>query len=107
MYLLDDSKCAAGPLAHAPAVGLNDDRRRPGRIHEMNPALIPLLRNPVEVVIVDDIISAPPGAIKAALQEISWIWALLAAWLTIVEAIRLVTGNGALIALVRIYLCDS
>ena len=52
MYLLDDSKCAAGPIAPTPAVGLDHDRRRPGRIHEMNPALIPLLRNPVEVVIV-------------------------------------------------------
>ena len=100
MYLLDDSKWAAGPLAPAPAVGLNDDRRRPGRIHEMNPALIPLLRNPVEVVIVDDIISAPPGAIKAALQEMLWVCALLAALLTTVAAIKLVTGYGPLLALV-------
>jgi hypothetical protein len=102
MYLLDESKCAAGPLA--PAVGLNDDRRRPGRIHEMNPALIPLLRNPVDVMIADDIISAPPGAIKAALQKMSWIWVLLVAWLSIVEAIRLVTGNGSLIALLGVLL---
>jgi hypothetical protein len=101
MYLLDDSKCAAVPVA--PAVGLDDDRRRPGRI-EINPAFIPLLRNPVELVIVDDIISAPPGAIKAALQEILWIWALLIAWLTIVEVIRLVTGNSSLIALVGVLL---
>ena len=77
-----------------------NDRRRPGRIHEMNPALIPLLRNPVEVVIVDDTISAPPGAVKAALQETSWICALLAALLTIVSAIKLVTGYGPLLALV-------
>jgi hypothetical protein len=62
------------------------------------------LRNPAEVVIVDEIISAPPGAIKAALQEISWIWALLVAWLSIVEAIRLVTGHGSLIALVWVLL---
>jgi hypothetical protein len=104
MYLLDDSKCAAGPIAPTPAVGLDHDRRRPGRIHEMNPALIPLLRNPVEVVIVNDIISAPPGAINAALQKTSWIWVLLVAWLSIVEAIRLVTGNGSLIALLGVLL---
>jgi hypothetical protein len=104
MYLLDDSRCGAGPFAPAPAGGPNDERRRPGRSHEINPALIPLLRNPAEVVIVDEIISAPPGAIKAALQEISWIWALLVAWLSIVEAIRLVTGHGSLIALVWVLL---
>jgi hypothetical protein len=42
------------------------DRRRPGRIHDMSPALIPLLRSPAEGLIAGDLVPIDRFQIVAA-----------------------------------------
>jgi hypothetical protein len=94
------------PVAPARQTELVTDRRRPDRIHDVSPALIPLLRNPAGVAVVDDIVPMP-GAIEAALQGIRlflsslgvWIWASLGVGISTAVTVWFVTGHGSSIAL--------
>ena len=43
------------PVAPARQVEIVKDRRRPGRIHNVNPNLIPLLRNPTAGLVAGDL----------------------------------------------------
>jgi hypothetical protein len=103
MYALRVSECAD---ALAEPVPLAEDRRRSGRPRYISPALIPLLRNPVGVAIVDDATPAP-RAIEVVRQRIlspwasfaRWAWVSLGAWISTVTAIRLATGNVSWVAL--------
>jgi hypothetical protein len=64
------------PVAPAHRTELIKDRRRLGRIHDVNPALIPLLRDAATVAIVDnfgpisvaDVIVPTPGVVEVALR---------------------------------------
>jgi hypothetical protein len=78
------------------------DRRRPDRIHDVSPALIPLLRNPAGVAVVDDLVPMP-RAIAVALQGIVlflgsfsvWTWASLGAGISTAIAVWFATGHGS------------
>jgi len=98
------------PLIGAPAAGVDQpwpdkDRRRPGRIQNVNPALIPLMRNAAGVPILDDIGQRPIAIDYARLRTLliravssTPTWGFIALWLVIAAALRLVTGRGTWIA---------
>jgi hypothetical protein len=75
--LLDDSSCMIShimnsidaPVAPVDQVGLLKDRRRPGRIHDVSPALIQLLRNPPGVPVVDDSVPMPEANEVASREQ--------------------------------------
>jgi hypothetical protein len=94
------------PIAPARQTELVTDRRRPDRIHDVSPALIPLLRNPAGVAVVDDLVPMP-GAIAVALQGIVlflgsfsvWTWASLGVGISTAMTVWVATGHGSWIAL--------
>jgi hypothetical protein len=101
-----DDHCIDAPVAPVLQAELIKDRRRPDRIHDVSPALIPLLRNPAGVAVVDDIVPMP-GAIVAALHGIRlflgslgvWIWASLGVVISTAITVWFATGHGLWIAL--------
>jgi hypothetical protein len=52
--------------APARQAGTGKDRRRPGRIHDVSPALIPLLRNPMAGLVSGDLVPIDRLQIAAA-----------------------------------------
>jgi hypothetical protein len=50
-----DSQLIGAQAAPAHQAEIIKDRRRPGRIHDVNPALIPLLRNPTAGLVAGDL----------------------------------------------------
>jgi hypothetical protein len=101
-----DDHCVDAPVAPAHQTGLVTDRRRPGRVNDVSPALIPLLRNPAGVAVADDLVPMP-GAIVVALQEIRhfwgslgiWIWASLGGGISTGVTVWFATGHGSWIGL--------
>ncbi len=53
-------------VAHARQAETIKDRRRPGRIHNVNPALIPLVRNPTAGRVAGDLVPIDSFQIAAA-----------------------------------------
>jgi hypothetical protein len=105
MYALLEPRQSDASVEPAPVSEFTRDRRRPGRIQNVSPALVPLLRNAAELPIADDSIRAP-GPISAALRSIRLLWLslgmyLLASlgWAGIIATIWCVTGNISWIAL--------
>jgi hypothetical protein len=100
-----DDHCIDAPVAPVLHAELIKDRRRPDRIHDVSPALIPLLRNPAGVAVVNDIVPVP-GAIMAALQGIrlvfgsfgEGIWASLGVGISTAITVWFATGHGSWIA---------
>ena len=99
MYELDDLHCVDAPVAPASPIELSEERRRPGRLQHVNPTLIPLLRSPAEVAIVEDTVQAQ-SVIKAALRRLSpwaaleiWVWTSSGVWISTIAAIWLLTGK--------------
>jgi hypothetical protein len=94
------------PVAPADHSWTGKDRRRPGRIQNVNPALIPLLRNAAEARVRGDIVRDHPGVIEYARRRALLVgaalraspWRLIALWIVITAAVRLVTGHGSWIA---------
>ena len=105
MYALLEPRQSDTSADPAKVVAFNRDRRRPGRIENVSPALVPLLRNAAELPIANDRIRAP-GPIKAALQSIRLLWLSLGmyflaslGWAGLIATIWVVTGNVSWIAL--------
>ena len=112
---LQDDHYIDAPVAPARKTELIKDRRRPGRIHDVSPALIPLLRNAATLAIVDDIDPIPladvivpmPGAIEVALQENRLFGDSLGIWpgvslgigIFTAATVWFATGHGSSIAL--------
>ena len=100
-----DDHCIDAPVTPAHQTALIKDRRRPDRIHDVSPALIPLLRNPAGAVVVDDTVLVS-GPIVVALQGIRvvlgsfgiWIWASLVVGISTAMAVWFATGHGSWIA---------
>jgi hypothetical protein len=93
------------PVAPALQVERITDRRRPGRVHDVSPALIPLLRNPGGVAVVDDIVAitegnevAPQGISRIAGSAGIWTWTSWEAGILTAAAFWFVTGHGSSIA---------
>jgi hypothetical protein len=94
------------PVALARQTELVTDRRRPDRIHNVSPTLIPLLRNPAGVAVVDDLVLMP-GTIAVDLEGIRpflglfrvWIWASLAVGISTALTVWVATGHGLWIGL--------
>jgi hypothetical protein len=97
-------------LIDAPAVGVDQswpgkDRRRPGRVQNVNPALIPLLRSAADVPISEDV-GQRLRAIDYARRRTLLIravaststWGCIALCMVMAAVIRLVTGHGSWIA---------
>jgi len=97
-------------LIDAPAAGADHswagkDRRRPGRVQNVNPALIPLLRSAADVPILEDV-GQRPRAIDYARRRTLLIrampststWGCIALCMVMAAVIRLVTGHGSWIA---------
>ena len=101
-----DDHCIDAPVAPVLQAELIKDRRRPDRIHDVSPALIPLLRNPAGVAVVDDFVPMP-GTIAVALEGIRpflgsfrvWIWASLAVGISTALTVSIATGHGLWIGL--------
>jgi hypothetical protein len=101
-----DDHCVDAPVAPAHQTGRVTDRRRPDRMHDVSPALIPLLRNPAGVAVVDDLVPMQ-GAMVVALQGIRdfsaslglWIWASLGIGISTAITVWFATGHGSWIAL--------
>lgn len=101
-----DDHCIDAPVAPARKAEIVNDRRRPGRIHNVSPALVPLLRSPTGGTVIDDIVPMP-GAIAVALQDIrlvwgslgAWIWASLGAGTSTAMTIWFATGHGTWIGI--------
>ena len=104
------SVCQDYHLIDAPAAGADNswtgkDRRRPGRIQNVNPALIPLLRNAAEVPVPEDVVPKPRVAeytrrrtrLIGASSCVS-PWGLMGLLIVMAVAIRLVTGHDSWIA---------
>jgi hypothetical protein len=104
MYIHGDHIDA--PIAPAHEAALIRDRRRPGRIHDVSPELIPLLRTSSEVRVGDDIVPVP-GGIESALRGTRpywgwlrvWHWASLGIAISTVATAWFVTGHGSWIIL--------
>ena len=94
------------PAAPARQTEFVTDRRRPDRIHNVSPALIPLLRNPAGVAVVDDLVLMP-GTIAVTLPGIRpflgsfkvWIGASLVVGISTALTVWLATGDGSWIGL--------
>jgi hypothetical protein len=101
-----DDHCIDAPIAPARQEEIVKDRRRPGRIHDVSPALIPLLRNQARVAVADDIVPVP-GAIVAPRQGIRsslgllrlWISASLGIGISTAMTVWFVTGHGTWVGL--------
>jgi hypothetical protein len=101
-----DDHCIDAPVTPAHPTALIKDRRRPDRIHDVSPALIPLLRNPAGAAVVDNIVLVS-GPIVVELQGIRvfwgslevWIWASLVVGIFTAIAVWFATGHGSWIAL--------
>jgi hypothetical protein len=103
------------PVAPARKAQLIKDRRRLDRIHNVSPALIPLLRNAATLAIVGDIGTIPvvgvigpmPGAINVALLKNRHFGGSLAIWsgaslgigILTATTVWFATGHGSSIAL--------
>jgi hypothetical protein len=103
------------PVAPSTKAELIKDRRRLDRIHNVNPTLIPLLRNAATLAIVDDIDAIPvagvigpvPRAIEVALLENRHFWGSLGIWpgaslgigIFTAATVWFVMGHGSSIAL--------
>ena len=85
-----------------PRLRWNSARSAAGQdaFRHVNPALIPLLRNPAGIAIVEDSVQAR-SVIKAALQRLIspwaglefWVWASSGVWISTIAAIWLFTGK--------------
>jgi hypothetical protein len=111
----EDDHYIDAPVALARKAQLIKDRRRLDRIHNVSPALIPLLRNAAALAIVDDIGTIPvagvigpiPGAIMVALLENRHFWGSLRIWsgaslgigIFTAATVWFATGHGSSIAL--------
>jgi hypothetical protein len=108
--LLDDSSCMIShimnsidaPVAPVDQVGLLKDRRRPGRIHDVSPALIQLLRNPPGVAVVDDSVPMPEANEVASRSNRLfsstsgiWTWVSLGVGMSTAAIVWFATGHGS------------
>jgi hypothetical protein len=110
-----DDRYIDAPVAPARKAQLIKDRRRLDRIHNVSPALIPLLRNAATLAIVDDIGTIPvagvigpmPGATNVALLKNRHFGGSLAIWsgaslgigIFMATTVWFATGHGSSIAL--------
>jgi hypothetical protein len=105
MHALLEPRHSDASVDPTPVVEFIRDRRRPGRIQNVSPALVPLLRNAAELPIRDDDIRAP-GPLQPAVRGIRLLWLSLGlyflaslGWAGIIATIWFVTGNVSWIAL--------
>jgi hypothetical protein len=66
MYDVQDSHRIDAPAAPERQAEIVEDRRRPGRIHDVSPTLIPLLRNPRVGLAAGDLVPIDRFQIAAA-----------------------------------------
>jgi hypothetical protein len=101
-----DNHLITDPVVDGNQPWTGKDRRRPGRIQNVNPTLIPLLRNSAEIPTPDDIVPDHPEAFEYARRKALLVcaalrvspWRLIALWIVITTAIRFMTGHGSWIA---------
>jgi hypothetical protein len=96
-----DYHCFDVPVAPAHQSGIIKDRRRPGRVHDASPALVPLLRKPASMGVVDDIVHMP-GAAEVARQGTRRFGGSLGVGIFTAATVWFLTGHGSSIALAAV-----
>jgi len=66
MYDFRDSNCIGAQTAPRRQAETVEDRRRPGRIHDVSPAIIPLLRSPTAESVAGNLVPLDSFQIAAA-----------------------------------------
>jgi hypothetical protein len=79
MYDVQDSHRIDAPAAPERQAEIVEDRRRPGRIHDVSPTLIPLLRNPRVGLAAGDLVPIDRFQIAAAWADPAAVWRSLSA----------------------------